>query len=205
RHQVALVGGSYIGNFFTDFTDTANPGTTGGEGGRFAVVAYTLQRATAAAAGLDPSQGGVHNLAESGSFMTRAAANAVGSTRYWWNDIDNAPGPVLLAAAARLGATRITSMVWGGGADTDALDAFPERSEQLLVAARNAMIGVFRYLRDHHSKGAFRLWLHPHLRAFYGASNPGEVRGNAHAQMRAALLNAVRNNGGTFRVGTWAP
>lgn len=205
RHQVALVGGSYIGNFFTDFTDTANPGTTGGEGGRFSVAAYTLQRATAAAAGLDPSQVGVHNLAESGSFMTRTAANAVGSTRYWWNDIDNAPGPVLLAAAARLGATRITSMVWGGGADTDALDAFPERSEQLLVAARNAMIGVFRYLRDHHSKGTFRLWLHPHLRAFYGASSPGEVRGNAHAQMRAALLNAVRNNGGTFRVGTWAP
>ena len=205
RHQVALVGGEYLGNFFTDFTDTANPGTTGAAGGRFAVAAYTLQRATAAAAGLDPSQVGVHNLAEGGSYMSRSAANAAGSDRYWWDDVDNAPGPVLLAAAARLGGTRITSMVWGGGADGNALDAFPERTSQLVLAARNALIGVFRYLRDHHSKGNFRLWLHPHLRAFFGGDNPSEVRGNAHAQMRATLLNAVRNNAGIFRVGTWAP
>lgn len=205
RHQVALVGGEYLGNFFTDFTDTANPGTSGAMGERFAVAAYTLQRATAAAAGLDPSQVGVHNLAEGGSYMSRSAANAVGSLRYWWNDIDNAPGPVLLAAAARLGGTRITSMVWGGGADANAMDAFPGRTAELALAARNALIGVFRYLRDHHSKGTFRLWLHPHLRAFFGEDSPSEVRGNAQAQMRATLFNAVRNNASVFRVGTWAP
>lgn len=207
KMSVALCGGTYMNNFFTDFTDIANPGTTGGEGGRFTVAAYTTQLAIARAANIDVSQVGMFNLGQSGSYLSRSAALAMGSNQYWFDDVGSAPGPVLLACAARLGTARLTAMVWGGGDDHLAFQTFPARSEEFAVAARNALVGVFRYLRDHHAKnGQLKMWLHPHLRSFYGAApNPQEMNGAGYALLRNALVNVVRNNSAVFRIGTWVP
>lgn len=204
--SVALCGGTYAQNFFTDFSDIANPGTTGAEGGRFSVAAYTLQLAIAAASKVDVTQVGIHNLAQTGSYMSRTAAIAMGSSQYWWDDIANLPGPVLTACAARLGATRITAMVWAGGDDHLAFQNFSAQANNFASAARAAIIGVFRYLRDNHAKNAkLKMWLFPHLRSFYGEHGEQEVNGVGFAMLRSALVNVVRNNTGVFRVGTWVP
>lgn len=207
QHSIGLVGGGYMANFFSDFTDTANPGTTGAEGGAFTVAAYALRQAVATEAGLDVAQVATFNMAVPGSYLTKIAADLVASNDYWWDTAGNTPGPALIATIARLEGSKLTSMVWGGSSDQNVVVQFPEQLEAITAAFTPAMLGVIRTIRDavaFHA-ASFKLWVHPYLRAFFGDADPQEANSIVYATLRKVQVEVVRSNQPLYRIGTWGP
>lgn len=207
NHAIGLVGGGYMGNFFADYTDTANPGTTGAEGGAFTVAAYKLRQSVAAGAGISVSQVATFNMAIPGSYLTKVAADLMGSDDYWWDSATENAGPALIDAISKLDAdTRLTSMVWGGSNDQNAVIEHPDSLADIAAAFTPCLLGVIRTIRNSRAyyPTGFKLWVHPYLRAFFG--DPAqEANGTVYATLRKAQLDVVRSNQPLYRIGTWGP
>lgn len=202
---VGMAGTSYTGGYFSDLSDQGNPGTTGVAGRKSSVAAATLRRAMAQAAGLHIAQILPVNLTVGGSHLSRTSADLLNSTSYWWDDTQSAPGPNLLAIQPRIAALGVplTHMMWSGGVEPDTIFQYPAQRDAILAAAATALPAIHATVRGYGGNPQLKLWLQPHLRAYYGIP-PREGTALQYKAVRDALVNVARADPAIY-VGTWVP
>ena len=200
---VGMAGTSYTGGYFSDLSDLGNPGTTGVAGRKSSVAAATLRRAMGAA-GLHIAQILPVNLTVGGSHLSRTSADLLNSTSYWWDDAIGArPQPARHPAAHR-GAGRAAHAhdVVGRRGAGHHLPA-PGAARRHPRGGRHGADGDPRHGARLRRQPQLKLWLQPHLRAYYGIP-PREGTALQYKAVRDALVNVARADPAIY-VGTWVP
>lgn len=189
RVRVGLAGTSYVGTWFSDYSDIIAPGITAKPGTPKGIAAYKLRQELAARTGYDIEEVEVVDLSYGGSYLSKTACYDVqgwSATNYWWDDQSNSPGPNLLAVQSRLAAEpALTHVVWAGGNDNLAIQTYPGNTDAYLGAIGSSFGGVLAALTG---DGAVPVWVMPNLRSYFGAP---AIEGTGNAPMRNKQLEII--------------
>jgi hypothetical protein len=204
--RVGLAGTSYVGTWFSDYSDIINPGLTATPGTPKGIAAYKLRQELATRMGYDIEEVEVLDIAFGGSFTSKLASDAVSGwtgTNYWWDDSTHSAGPNLTTALSRIAASRITHLFWSGSNDNVAIQFYPANTASYVAASEEGFREALNALSNN---GAIPTWVMPNFRSYFGLA-PTEGVGNYYIrnnQMAViATLSYVKI--GSYGVGAGAP
>lgn len=162
---VGVMGGIYAHSWFTKWTDSTNPSPEWNETDSDGTASAKLKAKLKELTGLENRDLTVKNLTWKGMFTTRSIADLSNDPDkdYWWNDVDNEPGQMLVNMTANGDFDDLTHVIYMGVNDYLMVDEYPTQEAFVSEQIRQFEPKIFEYITN---GGERSVWVMPNLRSW---------------------------------------